>query len=107
ALYRQVDESAARSRSVRPRGETLTSVDETKVIAPSGELDMASVPEFGRVLAEVSHESTGRVIVDLSAVDFIDSRGLRPSLELHEELVREQRSLAIVAPRGTRAAELL
>ena len=68
---------------------------------------MASVPEFGRVLAEVSHESTGRVIVDLSAVDFIDSSGLRPILELHEELVREQRSLAIVAPRGTRAAELL
>jgi anti-anti-sigma factor len=68
---------------------------------------MASVAEFGRALAEVSHESTGGVIVDLSAVAFIDSSGFRPILELHEELKRERRSLAIVAPRGTSAAQLL
>src|SRR3954452_22452189 len=82
-------------------------VDDSKTIAPSGELDMASVPEFGRSLTELARDSDGRVIVDLSAVEFIDSSGLRPILELHEELVRERRSLAIVAPRGTKAAELL
>jgi anti-anti-sigma factor len=47
------------------------------------------------------------LIVDLSDVAFIDSSGLAVILEVDEQLRREQRRLAVVAPRGTAAAVLL
>ena len=77
------------------------------VIALDGELDMASVPELRSSLEEAARADARCVIVDLSAVAFIDSRGVGPIIELHEQLTRERRSLAIVAPRGTSAAQLL
>lgn len=45
---------------------------ETQVIV-TGELDLATAPELERKLAR----SRGRIVVDLRAVDFMDSTGIR------------------------------
>ena len=48
----------------------------------TGEVDIASVPELRRHLRQASTESRGRdLVVDLSAVTFMDCAGLRPLLE--------------------------
>jgi anti-sigma B factor antagonist len=45
-----------------------------------GDLDLASAPEFERAVSEASHEVPGSIVVDLSALDFLDSHGLRSIL---------------------------
>jgi anti-sigma B factor antagonist len=56
------------------------------VVDVSGEVDMATAPELARAL-DVLGPPIERVIVDLSAVDFLDSSALNT-------LVRSQRELA-------------
>jgi anti-sigma B factor antagonist len=77
------------------------------VIAPAGELDLASVDDFRAAVDEGLERAEGDVIVDLSDVAFIDSSGLGVILHAGEQLRRQQRDLAVVAPRGTAAAVLL
>ncbi len=80
---------------------------EPTIVMPSGDLDIASVDEFRKVLDDASQPPTETLIVDLSDVGFMDSSGLRVILETNERLRREHRSVAVVAPRGTAAAVLL
>jgi anti-anti-sigma factor len=77
------------------------------VITPQGDIDVATVPEFRDALAEAASEAADGLVVDLSEVAFIDSSGLRVILEVNEQLRRERRELAVVAPRGTAAAVVL
>ena len=77
------------------------------VITPSGDLDVATVADFEETLTDAAEQAPEGVIVDLSAVDFIDSSGLGVILGLNERLRQQQRSLAVVAPRGTAAAVVL
>ena len=49
-----------------------------------GELDMASVPELDRVLAGIPAERTA--VLDLGALEFIDSAGMRAVLLGHWRL---------------------
>jgi anti-sigma B factor antagonist len=48
--------------------------DGTPVVTATGEIDMSTAQRFGQVLAEAVRGS-GRLIVDLSAVDHLDSAG--------------------------------
>jgi anti-sigma B factor antagonist len=82
-------------------------VEDPTVIAPGGELDISNVDAFRASLAEASRSTSADVILDLSAVEFIDSSGVGAILEVREELRRQRRGLAVVAPRGTAAAVLL
>ncbi len=77
------------------------------VIAPTGELDLAGASAFRETLRATSLDTTDELIVDLSDVEFIDSSGLAVILEADEQLRRQQRRVAVVAPRGTSAAVLL
>jgi anti-anti-sigma factor len=43
----------------------------------SGELDLATAPEFERVLGEVEATDAKAIVVHLDRVDFLDSNGLR------------------------------
>ena len=83
------------------------SLPEPIVISPAGDLDVATVSAFEDTLEDASRTPVDGVIVDLSAVDFIDSSGLSVIVGFNERLRQERRSLAIVAPRGTSAAILL
>lgn len=46
------------------------------VLALTGELDLASAPELGRQLRELGCTHPGRLLIDLSGLDFMDSTGI-------------------------------
>jgi anti-anti-sigma factor len=76
------------------------------LIAPEGELDFAQMDAFRSALTRAGSQPTG-IVVDLSAVSFIDSSGLSALVDLYNRLRRDNRRLAVVAPAGTAAAVLL
>jgi anti-anti-sigma factor len=55
--------------------------DEALVVAPVGRIDEASWEEFGSKLTsgleQASAQSRGTLVIDLSGVDYMSSRGLR------------------------------
>jgi anti-sigma B factor antagonist len=75
----------------------------------TGELDL----QASRSLRERLSEEVGAgvaapdVILDLSAVSFIDSSALGVIVQADQRLGRQGRALAVVAPKGTVAAEMV
>jgi anti-sigma B factor antagonist len=77
-------------------------VSDPSLIAPTGELDIATVDTLRRRLTAVAADA----VLDLSEVTFIDSTGLGAVIEA-DRLARERGGrLAIIAPRGTAASSL-
>jgi len=83
------------------------SAAEPTVIAPEGDLDIASVGDLRAALSDAARVGAGAVVVDLTQVTFIDSSGLGALVELHRRLRRSGRRLAVVAPGGSAPAVLL
>lgn len=50
------------------------------VVAPVGELDLASAWRLERELRRVEASDAGEIVLDLGGVEFIDSTGLQPVL---------------------------
>lgn len=61
---------------------------------------MATTPALREQLAEAIDAGRGDVVVDLSGVTFIDSRGLSALLNALRRMTRSRRRLVIVAPGG-------
>jgi anti-sigma B factor antagonist len=55
---------------------TVTERDDGAVVAVAGELDVATAPELREALYRVIEQQPSLVVVDLAAMDFIDSTGL-------------------------------
>lgn len=66
-----------------PFGTTLEPHRETIVVKARGEIDTATAGQLGKQLRELLDAGFRRVVLDLRAVDFIDSTGLRAILETH------------------------
>ena len=66
----------------------------------SGELDAASAPALRERLAEVATRGRGPLVIDLSALAFIDSTGLSVLLNAKRRLTRRGRGFAMVCPPG-------
>jgi anti-sigma B factor antagonist len=62
-----------------------------------GELDLASAPELERRLAELERQRPDRLIVDLTALSFLDSTGLRVLLQA-EARASERGSELVLRP---------
>lgn len=62
----------------------------------TGEIDAHSAPELQTALAEIPADTD--MNVDMSAVDFIDSSGLRVLLEAHAGAEEAGRRLVVVNP---------
>jgi anti-sigma B factor antagonist len=77
------------------------------VIAPHGDLDVATVSGFREALRDAVRDGAGPVVVDLSEVDFVDSSGLGAIMEMYERFRHGERDLAIVVPPGSAAAVML
>jgi anti-sigma B factor antagonist len=77
------------------------------VVAPEGELDIATLGDFRAALSDAASEPADTLLVDLSEVSFIDSSGLGAVIEAGDRLRRDRRRLAVVAPPGTAAAVAL
>lgn len=71
----------------------MTEADGTLTIALRGELDLAWAGE-ARAAFDAARSSTATAVrVDLTALDFVDSTGLRELVLLHQALVRSGRTL--------------
>jgi anti-sigma B factor antagonist len=57
--------------------------EEVYVIALYGELDLATVADLQRELDRAEASDAGEIVVDLSALHFVDSTGIRALVEAH------------------------
>jgi anti-sigma B factor antagonist len=75
----------------------------------SGELDLQASRTLGARLSEDvgAGVAAADVILDLSGVSFIDSSALGVIVQAEQRLGRQGRGLAVVAPKGTVAADLV
>lgn len=72
--------------------------DAATVIAAEGELDLASAPDLGRLIGT----QVGPVILDLRALHFIDSSGLRELVGAEERARRDGLDLRLAPGEATR-----
>lgn len=87
---------------------TISVVDDagTRVVSAGGELDAAVVPSL---LPQVPSWVAGArgVVLDLSAVDFFDSSGVRLLDQVARACGNAQVAFRVVAPRGSSARRVL
>jgi anti-sigma B factor antagonist len=69
--------------------------DGEALLACTGELDLATVPVFEDALRRAAADGRA-IVVDLSELDFIDSRGLATILAFDRDLRESDRRLTIV-----------
>jgi anti-anti-sigma factor len=84
---------------------TATHADGQAVLAVSGELDLATVEEFGASVRE--HLAVGPVLLDLHELSFMDSSGVRVLNGLLRDAERENWSLVIQADLHDRVRQVL
>ena len=75
-------------------------IDGGHLVIASGELDVAATPRLSTVLAMTGTGAGERVVLDLVAVDFVDSTALGTILKAAGQLEEDGHSLAVVAPDG-------
>jgi anti-sigma B factor antagonist len=75
-------------------------IDGGHLVVASGELDVAATPRLSTVLAMAGTGSGQRVVLDVVAVDFIDSTALGTILKAAASLEDGGHHLAVVAPDG-------
>ena len=75
----------------------------------TGELDLLASRSLGQKLSEEvgAGVTAADVILDLSSVSFIDSSALGVIVQADQRLGRQGRGLAVVAPAGSVAAQLV
>jgi anti-sigma B factor antagonist len=81
---------------------------QTATLVVSGELDLASTPEFAAAV-ERALESQARVLViDLSALEFIDSTGVRALVKGYERAIDHGKQCSVVngGPQVSRILEM-
>ena len=77
--------------------------DRTTRLAPSGELDIASAPEFEQAIAEATSEPGAELVLDLRELTFMDSTGLRALAQTNARA--DQGGFALSIVRGPRQIE--
>jgi anti-anti-sigma factor len=70
------------------------------LVVCAGELDVSATPRLSTVLAVASTMPGGRLVLDLSAVGFLDSTALGTILKAAAQLDESGTLLAVVAPEG-------
>ena len=75
----------------------VISARDTVVVAPRGELDLATADQLGATVRELRGTGFDDVVIDLRGLDFIDSTGLRLLLELRNDALRARHRLGLVA----------
>jgi anti-sigma B factor antagonist len=77
------------------------------VIAPTGELDLHAVRALAPELNEAVGADYPHLVLDLSAVTFVDSSAFGAIMHAQSRLARQGRTLSVVAPNGCAAAVML
>jgi anti-sigma B factor antagonist len=74
----------------------VRSQGQATIIAVSGELDLASSPALQEELDRVDASDVQLLIIDLRALDFMDSTGLSVLVRAHQRAGEQGRELAMV-----------
>lgn len=74
----------------------VRSEDETALVVVSGELDLASSPALEQELARALDSPAQVVIIDLRALEFIDSTGISILIKAHQRTEAEGRRFVVV-----------
>jgi anti-sigma B factor antagonist len=74
--------------------------DGYELLAVKGEIDIATSPRLIAALNEAVTDTAGSVVVDLSAVEFMDSTGLALLIRAQRRMSRRGRGFAVVCPDG-------
>jgi anti-sigma B factor antagonist len=82
------------------RIRVLQAAGRDAVIQVTGEVDLVGSYSFKEHITRVLEEGTARVVIDLSAADYLDTNGLGALWEVGKRFTREGRELAIVCPEG-------
>jgi anti-sigma B factor antagonist len=70
----------------------------TRTIVAVGEIDLAVADHLEAAVHEALAKGPGAVVVDLSAVQFIDSTGISALVRIHRHAVACEVGLAIIPP---------
>ncbi|MFA9566242.1 MAG: STAS domain-containing protein [Acidimicrobiales bacterium] len=68
------------------------------VVSVVGDLDLAGLPQFRSATGPLVNESKPRIVVDLTALDLLDSSGLGALLGLRRRVLRNGGEVRLVAP---------
>jgi anti-sigma B factor antagonist len=68
------------------------------VVAATGEIDLAGAPKLWDALSDLIERGSRAVVLDLSAVEFLDSQGIRVIVQAHKKLERLGGTLVVRAP---------
>lgn len=71
-------------------------VGDTHVVAPSGELDLATAHALGAALADAERQGATRVLLDLRGLTFVDSSGIGVIVKLQRHFAAEGVRFAMV-----------
>ena len=80
---------------------------EVVVVRLAGELDISVVEPAGRQIAESVPSSARGVVLDMSALEFIDSSGISMLFSLARRVGSRRQELRVVAPSGGSVARVL
>jgi anti-anti-sigma factor len=72
-----------------------------KVLRPRGPLVQADADDFKRRAAGTAQAALGRIVIDASAIPYVDSRGLEVLAELSDELAGSGQTLKLCAANET------
>jgi anti-anti-sigma factor len=82
-------------------------IDRVVVVRPEGEIDMSNASELGTAITARVPGDAAAIVLDLGAVDYLDSAGIQMVFELRERLKgRGQAIRLVVAPDSPIAATL-
>lgn len=73
----------------------------------TGELDLSNAEGIGASVADMASNHAAGLILDLSALDYLDSAGIHLVYRLREQLRVRSQSLALVIPPQSPAADAL
>ena len=102
-----IEETTERSKHISIFGHSITG-DDPVVVAVSGEVDMFTVPELSATFDDLISAGNRNLVLDLSAVEFMDSSGLRVFMKAAEDVRQAGGSMRVssASRRVRRIAEL-
>ena len=81
-----------------PASVTVDERDDVVVARLSGEIDLANAREGGGAIRTAVPNAAHGLVVDLTAVEYLDSSGIQLLFELAEQLRNRQQQLRVVLP---------
>jgi anti-sigma B factor antagonist len=83
-----------------PLAVERTSRDGVELLLVEGEVDIATAPRLLAVLNQAVQDALQSLVIDLSAVGFMDSTGLALLINAHRRVTRRSKGFAVVCPAG-------